>query len=236
MDNIMNNTTSLQDVLTLLEDKAAGAVLPTLDNPAGADQVFAGYEVIDGAGAVVEGTFTIDDELSAQGTLIAQIQTALEGKAAGGGGDSQIISLLDNTITEFNSGEITSLRNYAFAECTSLQKVFCPQVTVINTYAFSNCNGLLDAVFPKCSSIGVRAFSGCTSVKKIELGGIIANIWNNTFANTSSLEALILRGTTAMNLATTGAFSGSSVATGTGYVYVPASLLETYKTKNNWVT
>lgn len=81
MDNIMNNTTSLQDILTLLEDKAAGAVLPTLDNPAGADQVFAGYEVIDGSGAVVEGTFTIEDELSAQDDLIAQIQTALEGKA-----------------------------------------------------------------------------------------------------------------------------------------------------------
>lgn len=82
MDNIMNNTTSLQDILTLLEDKAAGAVLPTLDNPAGADQVFAGYEVIDGSGAVVEGTFTIDAELSAQDGLIAQIQAALEGKAS----------------------------------------------------------------------------------------------------------------------------------------------------------
>lgn len=82
MNNLMNNTASLQEVLALLEDKAAGAVLPTLDNPAGADQVFAGYEVIDGSGAVVEGTFTIDAELSAQDTLIAQIQTALEGKVS----------------------------------------------------------------------------------------------------------------------------------------------------------
>lgn len=59
------------------------AELPELSNPAIASELFVNKELIDADGNVVTGTFTIDSELTTQDGLIAQIQTALQNKAAG---------------------------------------------------------------------------------------------------------------------------------------------------------
>lgn len=53
-----------------------------------ADKLLSGATAHGKDGEVVTGTFTIDNELTTQDNLIAQIQTALEGKAAGGGIDT----------------------------------------------------------------------------------------------------------------------------------------------------
>lgn len=76
----------------------SGTKLPTLDNPAVADDILEGKQSINGSGNVVTGTFTIDNELSLQDSLIAQIQTTLEGKAVGG--DYNTIYI--NTLTPSN--------------------------------------------------------------------------------------------------------------------------------------
>lgn len=65
--------------------------IDTSDATASADEIMSG-ETAYVNGQKVTGTFTIDSELTAQDDLITQIQSALEGKAAGGsgGGDSDI--------------------------------------------------------------------------------------------------------------------------------------------------
>lgn len=62
---------------------AEGTQLPTLENPAAEDEVFLDKQVIDQSGTVKTGTFTLSSELSTQDSLISQIKTALQGKAAG---------------------------------------------------------------------------------------------------------------------------------------------------------
>lgn len=74
-----------------------GVDLPELSNPASAEEVFEGYEAIDGEGNVVRGSFTIDMELNEQNAWISQIKKALVGKAAGGG--SAEPELQDKTVT-----------------------------------------------------------------------------------------------------------------------------------------
>ena len=47
---------------------------------------------------------------------------------------------------------------------------------------------------------------------------------------------MIIRSETICTLSNKNAFSGSSVASGTGYIYVPKDLVESYKTATNWST
>lgn len=90
--------------------------ITTSDATASADEIMSG-ETAYVNGSKVTGTFSIDSELDAQDGLIAQIQSALEGKAAGGsggsielwtgtacttilnGGDNQKIYYTDSTLT-----------------------------------------------------------------------------------------------------------------------------------------
>ena len=63
----------------------SGVDLPSLSSPGTAADLMLGKQLIDGAGKVVDGSFTLASEMMAQDVLIEQIKTALKGKAAGGG-------------------------------------------------------------------------------------------------------------------------------------------------------
>lgn len=64
---------------------SVGVDLPTINNPAYDEHVFADKEYINADGLKRSGSFTIDDELTEQDSLILQISDALRNKAAGSG-------------------------------------------------------------------------------------------------------------------------------------------------------
>ena len=64
---------------------AEGVDLPELSNPGTATELMAGKQLIDGEGKVVDGAFTLEEEMTTQDALIAQIKTALHSKASSGG-------------------------------------------------------------------------------------------------------------------------------------------------------
>ena len=84
-------------------------------------------------------------------------------------------------------------------------------VTAVREYAFCKCSGLTSCDFAAVRSIGGYAFQNC-----------------------SNLNTLILRGGTVAELKNTGAFLSTPIKSGTGYIYVPASLVERYKGATNW--
>ena len=86
-------------------------------------------------------------------------------------------------------------------------------VTSIGNYAFKSCSNLTTANFPAATSIGDSAFQGC-----------------------SNLTALILRSETMATLDSTSAFTSTPIKSGTGYIYVPAALVDSYKADTNWST
>lgn len=73
---------SIDAMTTAVNNMEIGAELPELTNEGRATELFAGKELINADGDKVVGTFTIDEELETQDDLIAQIQTALSGKAS----------------------------------------------------------------------------------------------------------------------------------------------------------
>lgn len=113
---LQSNNDDLQDILDMinsLPEASSGVELPELSNPAEVEEVFLGVEYIDETGDKKIGTFTLDAELSQQDSLITQIQTALDGKAAGGSGGASV-ETCSVTITSADSDKITNYMTTVF--------------------------------------------------------------------------------------------------------------------------
>jgi hypothetical protein len=70
---VMNTENGAQTLIDLTND----TIIP--------EAIAKGLTAHDASGTKITGTFTLDDEMSEQDSLIARIKTALQGKAAGGG-------------------------------------------------------------------------------------------------------------------------------------------------------
>lgn len=120
-------------------------------------------------------------------------------------------SIIDRSITELNCNLTTSIRQYAFRACTALASVNFPNVTSVANGAFYGCTALAKADFASPVAFATNAFYGC-----------------------SALTALILRNTEQISTITGTPFANTPIASGTGYIYVPAAQVDTYKA--NWST
>ena len=86
---------------------------------------------------------------------------------------------------------------------------------------------------PKLDSIGDECFYNCMYLTYADLKNI-TNIGSYAFSGTK-LKTLILRGETVCILS--GSLgSGITIAKGTGYIYVPDALVDSYKSATNWST
>ena len=50
----------------------------------------------------------------------------------------------------------------------------------------------------------------------------------------SAIDTVIVRGTTVAKLGTNNVFSKTPLESGNGYIYVPAALVDSYKSATNW--
>lgn len=166
-------------------------------------------------------------------------------------------ALLYGSITAINS-TVARVKAHTCRTSYSLKTVNLPNCTQIGTYAFEGCTGLTSFVAPKLSTMATYAFYGCSALpsinlplastlptscfyncKKLEVAdfGVASNMYATAFYNCAALTTLILRRTSAIcTLANTSAFTGTPIASGTGYVYVPKALIDTYKSATNWST
>ena len=183
----------------------------------------------------------------------------LAGGGGGGGDHADEDAIVSGTITEYTNDRVTSIGVYAFYFCQSLTSVHFPAVTSIGENAFIQCINLTSVHFPAATSIGVYAFEFCQSLTSVHFPAV-TSIGYHTFnfcqsltsadfpAVTSiddeevfnlcrNLTSLILRVTTQVcTLSNTNAFNNTPIKSGTGYIYVPAALVDSYKTATNWTT
>lgn len=91
-------------------------------------------------------------------------------------------------------------------------------------------------------TIRACAFRECKSLVLVDIPNvktIVGDNWDaNAFQNCSALKCLILRNEeTICSLSHTGALSSTPIkAGGTGYIYVPSALVDSYKAATNWST
>jgi hypothetical protein len=166
--------------------------------------------------------------------------------------------------TGLETVEWPSLEQYTgvrlFTGCSSLKSVDLPNVTTVDAHMFTDCTSLVSANMPKLTVANDSTFRACTALESVVLPSATALVEFSCFALCyalqfvdlpvcaeikgsshfqwdAALRALILRNTEAVcTLANTASFNGSGIANGTGYVYVPKTLVSQYASASNWST
>ena len=77
------------------------------------------------------------------------------------------------------------------------------------------------------------SFMGCSNLEKIDFD-VLEEIKNADFYQCSALTAVIIRSPAVCTMSDSNAFKSTPIASGTGYIYVPAALVDSYKAATNW--
>lgn len=150
-------------------------------------------------------------------------------------------NLLKRTISgDLTNDNLTSVLAYTFNGCNLLESINFPAVTFVGNYAFDMCTSLKVVKLPAVTSFGtLQPFQGCKSLTTFDITAAtsIGNGNNNMFNGCTSLKSVLIRNSSTMcALQNTAIFSNTLIASGTGYIYVPSSLIDTYKANGNWST
>lgn len=183
--------------------------------------------------------------------------------AISGGDDSVLVAFMNGDTTELVSDKITHLNpNLSdgvtvvdLPECTttatavfsgngSLREIVLPKLLYTTVQWVLRCSNLTKIDIPACTSIDNYGFYGCSKLERLDLPSVTRFSGQRWFNDCKLLTKLILRAPSVATLASsdTGfsstpiAPSGSTsgVAYGTGYIYVPDDLVDSYKVATNW--
>lgn len=186
----------------------------------------------------------------------SEMASAIQGIQSGGGG-GELDGFIDGSFTEIKSTAVT-VRPYVAYTCTNLISADFPFAKHIGQYAFYKCSNLNTVNFPELASIDMQSFNGCKNLKTVffpalttintntfrDCGGLtrvelpsVVSIAGNVFYNCLALVCVILSNTeTVCTLTNVSAFANTPIQSGTGYIYVPDNLVDSYKAATNWST
>lgn len=139
----------------------------------------------------------------------------------------------NKTIQTVNLPYATSVGNNAFQSCTSLNQVSLPVCSSIGTYAFGYCRSLTQVDLPMCSYIGGGVFYCCSLLTQISLP-VCSHIDRDAFYGCSSLSIITIGYSSVCELLSSNIFTQTQITSSTGSIYVPTSLVDSYKSANNW--
>lgn len=113
-------------------------------------------------------------------------------------GDKPIVGVVDNGFKDCTGltgvlmpDSITELGANAFAGCTSLKYVLCPQAAEIGDFAFSNCTSLRRIELPqRMGTLSSYVLNNCTSLEEITLREGLLEIGTGAFSGCTSLKSL----------------------------------------------
>lgn len=143
--------------------------------------------------------------------------------------------LCADLLKSYSNEKATTLKNYTFREAKSLEYVYLPNVTGTGYSWFAVCHGLHTCIMPKVNYLAELNFASCRSLKTLDFH-VLDTINVENFKN-SGLETLILRKSdSCCKLLSINNFTNTPIASGTGYIYVPRSLVDSYKAATNWST
>lgn len=131
---------------------------------------------------------------------------------------------------------LISIGELAFDSCTKLALTELPDnLTSISYGAFSYCPNITFKELPtSITIINSCVFQGCEGLTKLSLKGNITNINQSAFDGCTGLGAFVLPNVTSTPTLGRNVFKNTPIASGTGYIYVPDTLVDSFKSATNW--
>ncbi|MED9913732.1 MAG: leucine-rich repeat domain-containing protein [Acutalibacteraceae bacterium] len=158
-------------------------------------------------------------------------------------------------LTAIDLPNVTQVKRNAFESCPLLQTINLPKVTDLGGWVFTN-SAIQQADFPLVTTIGDGCFQKAIYLTSANLPLVttlpadafrnspiqtadfaaVININRTAFTDCLNLETLIIRTPSVCVISDISiALRGSKIASGTGYIYVPDDLVDSYKAATNWV-
>lgn len=172
------------------------------------------------------------------------------------GSNATVEGIIDRSIKSIKNHRVTNIGAYSFYGCSQLTSIDLPNVTSIGAYAFRGCIKLTSVEFPNVTStisdnifygctqltsadfanataVGISSFQGCSQLTYINCPRVTM-IYNTAFSSCTNLASIKLTSSQIVTLRGANAFERTPIASGTGFIYVPDELVESYKTATNW--
>ena len=126
----------------------------------------------------------------------------------------------------------------AFGYCISLESITMPNVISIYSWAFQGCSALQSVNLSSCNYLGSGAFYLCINLESVNML-TAASIYTKAFGCCRKLTTLTLMSDTITTLLSSDTFMSTPIVdssyTGAfGSIYVPASLVDSYKVASYW--
>ena len=137
------------------------------------------------------------------------------------------------SLTQVSLPVCSYIGSSAFTYCYSLSQVNLPVCKSIGNSVFYECSSLSQVNLPMCEYIGDYAFRNCYSLSHISLP-VCKYIYDYAFWFCSSFNIITLGYSSVCSLHNSNAFSKTQITSSTGSIYVPTSLVDSYKSANNW--
>lgn len=158
-----------------------------------------------------------------------------------GGSSDDAYKFLDGSFSgAYVNNTITKLRNYAFTYYTDRDFSFSSSSATSIGYNVFQGSNLTSFSAPNLTGSANNA-STFNAAKKLTFAdmGSLSKIFGNFAYNANALAVLVLRQTSVVTLDNVSAFGNTPIrgySGRSGTIYVPSSLISSYKTASNWST
>lgn len=136
------------------------------------------------------------------------------------------------SLSQVNLPVCSYIEDNALYNCRLLNQVNLPVCSYIGNSVFFNCFLLSQVSLPLCEYIGSGAFRTC-SLLSLSLP-VCSYIGGLAFYGCSSLSIITIGYSGICSLGDARTFETTQITSSTGSIYVPTSLVDSYKSANRW--
>ena len=139
-----------------------------------------------------------------------------------------------NGIDQIDLPNCTKISNRSFASCNKASFINVPLLEEVPAGAFYGSQTATTANIPLVKKLASQAFYYSRTIERLDFQQL--TLIEQLALNQTNLTVLIIRTNSVCSLGNANALANSPIAKGTGYVYVPRSLVDSYKAATNWAT